>query len=221
MNRRCAVSLPLLALSLTLLLPGLVGAGADEPWIDLIARTGPELKGWTRVAIPPTDTLKETRQWSIDPATKMLVCDGTGGHEWLRWDEPFGDCVYHVEWRFVPVEGKTGYNSGIYARNSADGVIWHQGQTGPASGGYLFGETEKGGKKTFFSLDKQVKGKPVKPVGEWNTFEITCQGKSMSLAVNGETTCTLTDCDVPSGFVGVEAEGFRIEFRSIKVKPLK
>ncbi len=206
------------ALSVLALAPS--AARAADEWIDLIAKTGPELKGWTRVAIPPTDPLKPVQQWSIDPKSHMLVCDGTGGHEWLRWDDQFGDCVYHVEWRFVPVEGKSGYNSGIYARNSADGVIWHQGQTGPASGGYLFGETEKGGKKQFFSLDKQVKGKPVKPVGEWNTFEITCKGKEMALTVNGEPTSTLTDCDVPRGFVGVEAEGFKIEFRSIKVKPL-
>ena len=28
------------------------------------------------------------------------------------------------------------------------------------------------------------------------------------------------DCEVPRGFVGLEAEGYRIEFRNVKVKPL-
>jgi hypothetical protein len=199
---------PTLVLSALLgLLPAMVTAGADEPWIDLIARSGPELKGWTRVAIPPTDPLQDTLQWAVHPESGLLVCDGTGGHEWLRWDQPFGDCIYHVEWRFVPEKGQSGYNSGIYARNSADGIIWHQGQMGSGSGGYLFGETEKGGTKTSFSFGRQMTGTPVKPAGEWNTFVITCRGRAMALEVNGETTCTLTDCEVPKGFVGVEAEG--------------
>ena len=51
--------------------------------------------------------------------------------------------------------GKKGYNSGIYARNSADARIWHQAQTGDASGGYLFGETEVGGKLKPINLSKQ------------------------------------------------------------------
>ena len=66
-----------------------------------------------------------------------------------------GDGVFHVEWRFTPVPGKKGYNSGIYARNSADARIWHQAQTGDASGGYIFGETEVDGKLKRINLSKQ------------------------------------------------------------------
>jgi hypothetical protein len=193
---------------------------AEEGWIDLIARTGADLKGWTRVPIPPDGKLSDVNQWSIDPETGYLVCTGKGGHDWLRWDEEFGDCIFQVEWRFTDVPGTTGYNSGMYARNSADGRIWHQAQMGPASGGYLFGETEKGGKLEFFSLDKQVTGKPVKPPGEWNAFEMRARGREMILTVNGEVTGTWRECEVPRGFVGVEAEGYRIEFRKLRVKPL-
>ncbi len=211
---------------LVLALSACVGAALpdEEGWTDLIAETGPDMKGWVRVAIPPSGKLSETSQWSIDPKTGYLVCDGTGGHDWLRWDRELGDFVYHVEWRFTPGT-KSGYNSGIYARNSADGVVWHQAQTGDGSGGYLFGETMAGGKLKFFNLDKPEDGKSgkakrVNRAGEWNTFEIRCQGKDMTLTVNGEPTSTWHDCEVPKGFVGVEAEGYRIEFRSIKVKSL-
>ncbi|HEX8203861.1 MAG TPA: family 16 glycoside hydrolase, partial [Isosphaeraceae bacterium] len=112
-----------------------------EGWVDLLAGAGPELKGWTRGPMPAGGTLRAASQWSIDPATHLLVCQGDGGHEWLRWDGELDDFIYHVEWRFTPVEGKTGYNSGIYARNSADGRVWHQAQTGDATGGFLFGDT--------------------------------------------------------------------------------
>jgi len=196
---------------------------SPEGWRDLIADAGPDLKGWTRGPIPPGSTPKSTgkgSQWSVDPKTGYLVCRGDGGHEWLRWDEEVGDAVYHVEWRFTPVPGKRGYNSGIYARNSADARIWHQAQTGDASGGFLFGETPVDGKLTRINLAKQLKGNRVKPAGEWNTFEITCKGKDMSLWVNGAVTSDFDACEVPKGYVGLEAEGWRIEFRNVKLKTL-
>jgi hypothetical protein len=189
-------------------------------WVDLLAKAGPELKGWTRGPIPPTGKLRKETQWSLDPATGYLVCQGDGGHEWLRWDEELGDFIYHVEWRYTPVAGRKGYNSGIYARNSADAKVWHQAQIGDASGGYLFGDTPVDGRLQRFNLSKQVREKRVKPAGEWNATEITCRGKDMTLWVNGAVTSEWHDCPVPRGYVGLEAEGWRIEFRNVKVKRL-
>ena len=189
-------------------------------WTDLLAGAGPELKGWTRGPIPPGGTLNETSQWSLDPATGMLVCAGNGGHDWLRWDQELGDFLYHIEWKFTPVEGKKGYNSGVYVRNSADAKVWHQAQTGSGSGGFLFGDTLVDGTLKRINLSKEMRAQRVKPAGEWNTFEIRCQGKDVSLWVNGAVTVEWHDCEVPRGYVGVEAEGYRIEFRNIKVKPL-
>jgi len=45
----------------------------------------------------------------------------------------------HAEFRYTRVEGKAGYNSGVYVRNNKDGSLWHQAQIGDATGGYLFG----------------------------------------------------------------------------------
>lgn len=190
-------------------------------WTDLIKDAGHELKGWTRVPIPPNGKLGDKQQWSIDSKTGHLVCTGDGGHEWLRWDEELGDAIFHIEWRFTPVEGKKGYNSGVYARNSADGVAWHQAQTGDASGGYLFGSSLADGKPAPVRPQDRTGGKSrVKPAGEWNTFEITCRGETMSLWVNGAEASVWTSCKLPKGHVGVEAEGYRIEFRNVKVKKL-
>jgi len=202
---------------------------ADEPsalerdpagWTDLLVQAGPELKGWTRGSIPPGKPVSERSQWSLDPKSGFLVCEGNGGHEWLRWDQELDDFIYHVEWRFTPVVGKKGYNSGVYVRNSADAATWHQAQTGDASGGFLFGDTPVSGKLTRVNLSKEQKDKRVKPAGEWNNFEITCKGKDVTLWVNGAITSEWHDCQVPKGYVGLEAEGWRIEFRNVKVKPL-
>ena len=42
----------------------------------------------------------------------------------------------------------------------------------------------------------------------------------MILWVNGAVANQWHDCPVPRGYLGVEAEGYRIEFRQVKLKPL-
>ena len=186
-------------------------------WKDITPKAN--LAGWTRLPLPPGSTLGRA-QWHVDPATSYLVCAGDGGHDWLRYDREVGDFIYHAEWRYVPVPGKTGYNSGVYARSSADGTLWHQAQVGDARGGYLFGNTLVDGQPMRFNLSNQVKEQRVRPAGEWNTYEITCRGKTMTLWVNGGVTQEWTGCEVPRGYVGVEGEGFKIEFRNLKLKEL-
>ncbi len=209
---------------------GLAGSGrSDDPsalekdpsgWIDMLVNAGPELDGWTRKPIPPDGELRAGSQWSLDPATRVLTCRGDGGHEWLRLDQNLTDYIYHVEWRFVPVEGKKGYNSGVYVRNSSDGKTWHQAQCGSASGGFLFGETMASYALKSFNFQKDVHEQRVKPAGEWNTYEITCKGRNVTLWVNGAVTNEWKSCQVPRGYAGLEAEGWRIEFRNVNVKLL-
>src|SRR5215468_2510671 len=61
-------------------------------WVDLLAKAGPELHGWTRGPIPPTATLNEEKpsQWSLDTEKGILLCRGDRGHDWLRWDQEQG-----------------------------------------------------------------------------------------------------------------------------------
>ncbi|MFA6240208.1 MAG: DUF1080 domain-containing protein [Candidatus Hydrogenedentales bacterium] len=188
-------------------------------WKDITPAA--DLKGWTRVPVPPGAPLGK-QQWHVDDSGKVLVCEGDGGHDMLLCDREFGDAVFHFEFRYTKVEGKTGYNSGAYVRNSKEGAIWHQAQFGDADGGYLFGETPAAdGKKKSFSTKPEVTDSRVKPAGEWNTLEITASGNTITLWVNGAVTCEMKDCGSPKGLVGFEGEGFRIEFREIKVKKLK
>ncbi len=219
-------------LALVFLVVPLISAGPADPaksaletdpsgWTDLVAQAGKDLNHWTRAALHAKDRLNAQSQWSIDEATGNLVCEGDKGHEWLRYHKELGDFIFHVEWRFTPVTtGKAGYNSGIYARNSEDATTWLQAQTGSGSGGFIFGEAPHDGKLAKVNLSNQVKGKPVKPAGEWNTFEINCKGKDISVWVNGSTTCEWHDCQALRGYVGLEAEGYRIEFRKVMLKEL-
>ena len=188
-------------------------------WTDLLADRS--LKGWTRVAIPPTAKLADTSPWVYDTAAGTLVCNGDkSGHEWFRYDREAANFVFHVEWRYTKVEGEPRYNSGIYARNSADGIVWHQAQIGSSSGGYIFGSTPVNGVAQRVNLREQMKDQRVRPAGEWNTCETRADGKRLLLWVNGAVTSEFAACEVPRGFVGLEAEGYRIEFRNLKLKDL-
>jgi hypothetical protein len=187
-------------------------------WISLMPHDG--LKGWVRLALPPGTKLEPASQWSVDPSTGYIVCDGTGPHEWLRYDTEYADFILHAEWRFTPKEGEQRYNSGIFVRNNADGSIWHQAQTPASDGGYLFGNTLVGGKTQRVNLRDSRKENHVNPAGEWNTYEIRCEGKKITLWVNGALANEFTACEVPKGYVGLEAEGYRVEFRNLKLKVL-
>lgn len=211
-----------------LLLPG--AASAAEPaksaletdesgWHNILPPA--DLAGWSRVPVPPGAPLGR-QQWHVDAANKTLVCDGDGGHDMLLLERELGDVVFHFEFRYTKIEGKSGYNSGAYVRNSKDGGIWHQAQFGDAGGGYLFGETPTpDGKKKFFTTQKEVTDSRVKPAGEWNVMEITAKGNHLSLWVNGAVTCQFEGCGSPKGLLGLEGEGYRIEFRNLKVKELR
>ena len=190
-----------------------------EGWVDILPAA--DLTGWYRVPVPPTGQLGRA-QWHVDGANHLLVCDGDGGHDMLLFDRETGDAIFHFEFRYTKIEGKTGYNSGAYVRNSRDGAIWHQAQFGDANAGFLFGQTVgPDGQKRSFNLSQQVTDMRVKPAGEWNTLEITARGKELTLWVNGAVTCRFADCGAATGYLGLEGEGYRIEFRQLKLKVLR
>jgi hypothetical protein len=187
-------------------------------WTELVSPTG-DLKSWSRVPMSGNPKLDPQSQWSVDPQTRYLVCSGDRGHEWLRYNQEFRNFVLHVEWRFVKVEGNPKYNSGVFVRNSEDGKIWHQAQCGP-SGGYIFAMTPVNGILKRIDLKDQMKENRVHPAGEWNAYEVTANSDRISLWVNGDVTSVLESCEVLKGYVGVEAEGARIEFRNMRIKEL-
>lgn len=189
----------------------------DSGWIDLL-REGT----WTRVPIPPGAPLKPGEPWRFDRATGILLCAGDRtGHEWYRFDRKFSNFDFHVEARFVARdEPGAKYNSGVFVRNSRDGVIWHQAQIGGANGGYFFGLTPVHGDNRRVNLEQEMlNGELVKPAGQWNILDIRADRGKLTLTVNGKVS-SIMDCEVASGYVGLEAEGYAIEFRNVKIRAL-
>jgi hypothetical protein len=202
----------------------LTGFAADSPsalettpqgWVDLMPPAN--LAGWTQLPFPKTNVLIRA-QWHLDTDRHVLISDGDGGHDMLRFDREVTNGIFHVEFRFVPVTGeKVKYNSGIFVRNSADGTVWHQCQL-TMNGGFLFGTTPTN--NTLKRFKSSVTEPRMKPAGDWNSAEVTARGHDLNVWLNGATVTDFSDCGQPAGYLALETEGYAIEFRNLKLKEL-
>ena len=191
-------------------------------WKDIMPAAS--LAGWTRQLFMarPNAVLPPVSQWKVDEQNHTLLCEGNGGHDWLRYDQELGDAIFHAEYRFTKIENGKGYNSGVMLRNSADGTVYFQAQAGEAGTGYLFGSFPVDGSPRRMNLQKSMTEDRVKPAGEWNVFEMRAEGPKITVWVNGAVTSEYSDPAIPlKGYAGLEGEGYRIEFRNIKIKALK
>jgi hypothetical protein len=192
-------------------------AAQTGEWKDILPDES--LKGWTRIPIPPIDGLKPKMQWRVDAAQRALICSGDGGHEWLRYDQELGDFILQVDYRYTPKgPEERRYNSGIGIRLSRYGELWLQAQAGMSA--YLFGENFSDGVIKRVNLSKEVKENRIKPAGEWNHYEIRVQGDRITLSVNGAPVSEMAGVGLRRGYIGLEAEGYEITFRNVRLQAL-
>ena len=59
-----------------------------------------------------------------------------------------------------------------------------------------------------------------KPLGEWNSYDITVAGDTITLAVNGEEVNRMTGVTPAAGFIALQTEGTPIDFRNVTLTPL-
>jgi hypothetical protein len=170
-----------------------------------------------------------------DPAKTWSVKDGiiscTGSpNGFFYTDKSYKDYVLLYDWQYRRPEGLTNDasfkgNSGclVHIHNPeqpAVGGVWPQCvevQGMNLNHGELYLLKTKGTKK----YDRAAKDKATKPVGEWNTTEITCKADgSISAKING-TPVSSGRSDLMEGMIGFQSEGAEIHFRNIKIKQLK
>lgn len=201
------------------MIPYLLLLLSQQP-LDITPKAG--FGGWVRGVLTPSTAQPQTELTQPSPWTvESGVLRGAGdkaGHEWLRYDREIGDFSLSIEWRLAKLDGTPRYNSGVFVRNSRFGDIWHQVQIGPPdNAGYFFQTTPVDGlmkRVTYKDSQKSVK---VNPPGEWNRYEIEATGCRMSVKVNGQPSSEIEDCILKRGYLGVEAEGYAIEFRNIRL----
>ena len=161
----------------------------------------------------------------VDPATVFTVKNGvihiTGTpFGYMRTKDQYSDYQLHVEWRW-PSEAT---NSGVFVHAQAPDTIWLkcfecQLMAGNAGDFICMGGAEmKEWTDRKTPIIKKMAASSEKPVGEWNTMEVTCRGTTIEVYVNGVLQNKATGISPTKGSICLQSEGKDIEFRNITVK---
>ena len=180
---------------------------------------GKDLNGWLGYTDP---------EGNADNADVFKVKDGCiwiSGipFGYLRTEKVYEDYILHVEWRW---DGPA-TNSGLFQRlalpdKTFPNAIEVQLCVGKAGdfvllGGAKINETKETGP---FPVVQMKNPSNEKPVGEWNTADITCKGDTIEVIINGLLQNKATGAPT-SGYIALQSEGGPIMFRNIKLTPLK
>jgi hypothetical protein len=154
-----------------------------------------------------------------------------------RSEKQYENFILHVEWKHL----EPGGNSGVFVWSGAnpkgdnplpDGVEvqmleldWvnlnlRDGQKPPIAyvHGELFGvqgvkttpDNPRGERSK--SIENRAKGK-----GEWNSYDVVCVDGVIKLSVNGKFVNGISKSTQKKGYICLEAEGAKIEFRNFKI----
>ncbi len=173
---------------------------------------GKDLTGWV-CFVDPAGDVQASDVFTVRDGNVHITGKPFG---YMRTAEKYGDYKLHVEWRWVG----EGTNSGLFQRVQ-DGdklrpeAIACQLGHGKAGdfvmlGGSKIAEVESA---AAFPM-KERNGDFEKPVGEWNVAEIVCEGKAITVYVNGQLQNKCTG-EAEDGYIALQSEGGPIEFRNI------
>lgn len=164
----------------------------------------------------------------VDPAAVWLIQDGVLRCEgkpsgYIRTTEGYSNYKLHVEWRWPEKPS----NSGILLHMSEPDMIWpkaieaqlmHQN----AGDFWIIGGTDfKEHKDKNDGRVPKMNDTSEREPGQWNAYDITCRNNTIELYVNGVLQNKATETTVSSGKICLQSEGTPIEFRNIRLEPLK
>ena len=168
--------------------------------------------------------------WVIENDGQFSVEDGVikvdRGTGWLRSADVFSDFTLLMEFRFQEAEA----NSGIFVRT---GPTSNDDENGWPNNGYqvqcmdiitgkapLATMIPYGAPPFDHQSDLAALAKAYKPLGQWQTYEITCVGETLEVKLNGTLITTATSIKNLKGHIGIQAEHGLLEFRKIDLKPM-
>ncbi len=166
---------------------------------------GKDLDGWQPLS---TSKPPATGDWTV--ADGAIVCPGTSPG-WLASNDSFTDFELKLQFR-----GSEKVNSGVFLRSAKEGA--------PHKTGYelQIWDYQPAGYNTG-SLVESLKASPTKILdNQWNNYDIKAVGDHYVIVLNGKTILDGHDQKHLEGLIGFQCQpNMKIEFRSVKVLPLK
>jgi hypothetical protein len=153
--------------------------------------------------------------WTAENGCEIGISDGLlvleRGNGWLRSDFMYSDFVLHLEWKALK---KSSYDAGIYIRTLAEGTPF------PKTG-YQINLLE-GKEGNIANLPGASSTGLIKP-GEWNAFDITVVGDTVSLEINSKLAYKAPGLKQSAGYIGLQCEvplGGQFQFRNLHIREL-
>jgi len=151
---------------------------------------------------------------------------GNKQNEFLTSKKAYKDFVLKLEWKLTGTEGFV--NSGVQIRSvridkPKNEMKGYQADIGKGFTGCIYDESRRN--KILAKAPDEVIKKAEKP-GDWNVYEIRCEGPRIVLKVNGEQTVDYTEEDKTleqEGLIGLQIHGgakSEIQFRNITIEVL-
>lgn len=197
----------------------------DEGFIDLF--NGRDFTGWKNVLDPKAKDADPAKTWSIQDG--VIICTGKP-YGFGYTEKSYKNYILRYDWRYKRPEGLK--NEDDFKGNSGCLVHIHNPEQ-PVVGGVWPQCVEVQGMNYNHGMiiplktnadrvfDRVAKNKATKPVGEWNTTEITCKADGTILARINGTLVSIGLTGLTEGMIGFQSEGAEIHFRNIKLKQMK
>jgi hypothetical protein len=200
---------------------------------------GNDFEGWHAYARPLPDGTQPDpwSVWSIKDG--VVTCTGKPV-SFLATKKDYENYTLKVKWKY-PADALTRVkrpNSGVLIHCNGPDKIWPYSleiQLANGDAGDIWLQDDEN--KKFPTLDVvKERHDPKQPrrfvrmggetrhfekaLGEWNQYEIKCQGGEVTVSVNGEKANHATDGSLKKGRIGFQAEGVEIQFKDIEIKML-
>jgi len=203
----------------------LSAAADDDGFISLF--NGKDLSGWKTFVggkadpDPVTGGEASTKTFFVKEGA-IVVSGSPAGYFYT--DKSFKNYVLRFDWRFKRPENlvddeKFLGNSGLLVHIQPPQKVWPRSievQGMNKNHGMLL--TVSGAKQVGkFTFNGAALKKARKPVGEWNTTEVTTQDGKITAKVNG-TPISSGKGDLTEGPFGFQSEGAELYFKNIKIK---
>ncbi len=190
-------------------------ANTNDGFVPLF--NGKDLTGWKG----------DPRLWkAVDGAIVGSTDDTKIEHNsFLMTDKKYSDFILRAKVKL------RNHNSGIQFRSEIlDDYVAAGYQADMAEAEYfgmLYEERKRGILDYWKAMSKEKKDAIQKTVhqGDWNDYEIRCQGHHITLVLNGQVTCDLEDpTGATDGYIGLQLHAGKpmmVSFKDIMIKELK
>jgi len=198
-------------------------------------KTGPRAAVAPPVQRPTGPSLfngQDLQGWEGDPGVWRVrdgvivggSLDGNPRNEFLATTRSFRNFTLQLEYKLVGTEGFV--NGGVQFHSvrvdqPPNEMLGYQADIGAGHSGSLYDESRR---KKFLARASAEQIKRLERPGEWNRYEIRCEGSQVTLLLNGEETLRYVETDstiTPGGLVALQIHGnckAEISFRNLKIE---